>query len=104
MTDNPVRILCVGKDSGLLRSRSAILENAGYEIETVMYTDAESLLMTAAFDLVILSAILGDEEKNHIASIVGWERILTLPKLIFASELLAQVAERLQNASHHSVA
>ncbi len=58
MLGNPARILCIGKDSGLLRSRCAVLTHAGYHAEAVMFAEAESLLRTAEFDLIILSAIL----------------------------------------------
>jgi hypothetical protein len=89
MVNDRARILCIGKDSGLLRSRCAVLTHAGYDAQAVIFCESESLLRTAEFDLLILSAILRDEEKNHIAALVGGTSlILALPKLIFASELL----------------
>jgi hypothetical protein len=105
MVNNQARILCIGKDSGLLRSRRAILAHAGYDVQSVMFAKADTLLRTAEFDLFILSAILRDEERDHIAALVGGTtRILALRKLIFASELLAEVEQRLQHASRGSVA
>src|SRR5580698_2931342 len=96
MLNNPARILCIGKDSGLLRSRCAVLKHAGYDAQAVIFGEAESLLRTADFDLLVLSAILRDEEKDHIAMLVGGPSlILALPKLIFASELLLEVKKRL---------
>jgi hypothetical protein len=99
------RILCIGKDSGLLRSRCAVLSHAGYDAQAVMYGDAENLLRTEEFDLILLSAILNGEEKDHISAIVrGGTPILPLKKLIFASELLAEVEERLRSAKRDVVA
>jgi len=102
---NQARILCIGKDSGLLRSRCGVLSHAGYDAQAVMYGDAENLLRTQEFDLILLSAILNDEEKDHISGIVQGETpILPLKKLIFASELLAEVEQRLRSTQQNSVA
>jgi hypothetical protein len=65
-----------------------------------MYPDAERLLTREPFDLIILSAILSQEEKDHIWTIVGdTPPILTLKKLVFASELLRDVERRLGQVS-----
>jgi DNA-binding response OmpR family regulator len=105
MLGNPARILCIGKDSGLLRSRCAVLTHAGYHAEAVMLAEAESLLQTAEFDLIILSAILSGEEREHISAFVGGTiPILALKKLTFASELLADIEQRLQQTKQASVA
>jgi hypothetical protein len=102
---NQARILCIGKDSGLLRSRCAVLSHAGYDAQATMYGDAEHLLRTQEFDLIILSAILNGEEKDHISAIVnGGTPILPLKKLIFASELLAEVEQRLRSTKRDFVA
>ncbi len=105
MLSSPARILCIGKDSGLLRSRCAVLAHAGHDAQAVMFAEAESLLRTAEFDLIILSAILSGEERDHIATLIGSRvPILALKKLIFASELLAEVEQRLRHAEQDSVA
>jgi DNA-binding response OmpR family regulator len=105
MLGNPARILCIGKDSGLLRSRCAVLTHAGYHAEAVMFAEAESLLQTAEFDLIILSAILSAEERDHISAFIGdTVPILALKKLTFASELLAEIEQRLQRTKQDSVA
>jgi DNA-binding response OmpR family regulator len=105
MRSNPARILCIGKDSGLLRSRCAVLTQAGYHAHAVMFAEAESLLRTADFDLIILSAILTGEERDQISAFIG-DRvpILTLKKLIFATELLAEIERRLPHTERDSVA
>jgi DNA-binding response OmpR family regulator len=105
MLGNPARILCIGKDSGLLRSRCAILTHAGYDARAVMFAEAESLLQTAEFDLIILSAILTGEERDQISAFIGHRvPILTLKKLIFATELLAEIEQRLPHTKQDSVA
>ena len=105
MLSNPARILCIGKDSGLLRSRCAVLTHAGYDAQAVMLAEAESLLRTGEFDLIILSAILSGEERDHISAFIGGTvPILALKKLTFASELLAEVEQRLSRAKQDSVA
>jgi hypothetical protein len=105
MLSNPARILCIGKDSGLLRSRCAILRHAGYDAQAVMFAEAESLLRAAEFDLIILSAILTGEERDQISGFIG-DRvpILRLKKLIFATELLAEIEQRLRHTKRDSVA
>jgi hypothetical protein len=105
MLTNPPRILCIGKDSGLLRSRCAVLTHAGYHAEAVMLAEAESLLRTAEFDLIILSAILSPEERDHVSAFIGGTiPILALKKLTFASELLAGIEHELHRTKHDSVA
>jgi DNA-binding response OmpR family regulator len=105
MTNNRARILCIGKDPGLLRSRCAVLTHGGYDAQAVMFADAERLLRTSSFDLIILSAILNDEERLQIIALVGDPiRILILKKLIFASELLAEVERRLLKTRQDSMA
>jgi hypothetical protein len=105
MIKDPARILCIGKDPGLLRSRCAVLAHGGYNAQAVMFAEAESRLRTDSFDLIILSAILNDEERQQIIAQVGDPtRILILKKLIFASELLAEVERRLLIAKQDSMA
>ena len=105
MLSNPARILCIGKDSGLLRSRCAVLAHAGYDAQAVMFAEAESLLQTAEFDLILLSAILGSEERDRISAFIGGAiPILPLKKLTFASEMLAEIEQRLHRAKQDSVA
>jgi hypothetical protein len=105
MLSNKARMLCIGKDSGLLRSRCAVLDHAGYHAQAVMFAEAKNLLQTEEFDLIILSAILSTEERDHISAFIGDAvPILALKKLTFASELLADVEQRLQRTKQNSVA
>jgi DNA-binding response OmpR family regulator len=93
----PARILCIGKDSGILRSRCAILKDAGYQAQAVFVAAADNLLQQESFDLLILSVILSEEEREHIATIVaGATPILQVTKTILAFELLAEVEQLLR--------
>ena len=96
MANEVHQILCIGKDSGLLRSRCAVLENAGYVAQFVMFDKAQEMLQNERFDLIILSAILNDEEKDAVQVMVGINTpIIALRKMILASDLLAEVDRRL---------
>jgi hypothetical protein len=86
--------LCVGKDAVLLQSRCAVLRHSGYQTQAATLPEAEILLRTETYDLVIISAGLGEWEKGRILSASGRTPTYVLRKLTFASELLAQV-ERL---------
>ncbi len=100
MKISSARILCIGKDPGLLRSRVGVLTHAGYDALDVLFEDADALLGLERFDLIILSAILTDEEKAHIHDIAGDSTpILALKKLVFASELLSDVENSLGTVS-----
>ena len=101
----PAFILCVGKDPGLLRSRCSVLEHAGYRVQTVMCAEADEVLREGGYDLIILSAILNDEEREHISERAEMGTpILTLKKLTFASELLTEVGRKLRPQAQRSLA
>jgi hypothetical protein len=91
------RILCIGKDPGILRTRCAILDDAGYEAQAVFFTDADDLLQRERFDLLILSVILTEEEREHIAKVAARAvPIFQVTKTILASELLHNVKRQLR--------
>jgi hypothetical protein len=64
----PGRLLCVGKDPELLRTRCAVLGSAGYNAKSAVLPEAETLLRTEEFDLIIVSAGLSDWERGRILS------------------------------------
>lgn len=73
-----------------------MLANAGYHARDVLFHGAADLLRTAQFDLIILSASLTDREKQQILELVdGRTPILSLWKMLFASELLRQVEHKI---------
>ena len=98
MLTKRARILCIGKDPGLLRTRVAVLKHAGYDAQAAMFLDADVVLRTGELDLIILSAILKDAERAHIISVVGGRTsILVLKEFIWASDLLAEVDRRIRH-------
>jgi hypothetical protein len=96
MLTKPARILCIGKDFGLLRSRVAVLTNAGYDSQAAMFHEAEGILRMHDFDLIIISATLSDEERDYVAKLVGsGASILAQRNFTLSSDLLAAVGRRL---------
>jgi len=71
-------LLSVGRDQDLLRSRCAVLSSYGYDVKSATVAEAEVLLRTEEFDLVIMSAFLSKLEEDHLISAAGWT-----PTLIF---------------------
>jgi hypothetical protein len=95
MLSGPARLLCVGKDLDLLRTRCAVLSQSGYESESATVLDAELLLRTEEFDLVIVSAFLDEWEKGRVLSAAGKSPTLVLRGLTLAPDLLVEVERRL---------
>ena len=94
------QILCIGKDTGLLRSRCAVLQHAGYAAKYAMFHQTHDALQEERFDLIILSAILTDPEREVVRSIAGINTpILALRKMTLASDLLAEVDSYLPASS-----
>jgi DNA-binding response OmpR family regulator len=88
------RILCIEKDLALVETRCSVLEQAGYDASPI---EAESLLHSQAFDLIILSATLNHEEKRRIIAAAGSKiKILALSELTMPLELLSEVAKLLR--------
>ena len=89
------RLLCVGKDPELLRTRCAVLGSAGYNAKSAVLPEARTLLRTEKFDLVIVSAGLSDWERGSILSAAGKTPTYVLTELTLPDDLLAQVASRI---------
>jgi DNA-binding response OmpR family regulator len=90
------RILTIGIDMGLLETRQALLTSRGYDSVIATPEDVDEKLPSGRFDLVILSAMLSEEEKRLIQSkIPAGTRPLVLEKLVWPEELLRLVAEAL---------
>jgi hypothetical protein len=89
----PARLLCVGSDAVHLKTRCNVLVSVGYTARSVTVAEAELLLQTDGFDLVIVSAFLGEQEKGRILAAVGKTPTLVLTQLTFADDLLIQVEQ-----------
>jgi CheY-like chemotaxis protein len=99
MPTRPTRLLCVGNDSDLLRTRCAVLSQSGYDATSATVTEAELLLLTEEFDLIVVSAFLNEWEKGRILSAAGRLPTLVLRGLTHSSELLAEVERMLAEPS-----
>ena len=87
-------LLCVGKEPDLLETRCAVLTMRGYDAQSAHVSEAETLLLTEKFDLIILSAFLSQSEVDRILAAAGETPTLVLRGLTLAQELVAEV-ERL---------
>jgi hypothetical protein len=94
MLSRAARLLCAGKEADLLQSRCAVLRYSGYDARAASLREAEILLRTEKYDLVIISSCLSEWERGRILSAAGKTPRYVLRGVTFASELLAQ-AERL---------
>src|SRR5882757_3087502 len=95
------RVLCVvkGPYHVAVETRCSILKNAGYDARAAWLEEAQALLRGQTFDLVILSAILSDEEIGLITTAAGRKtQIMILSGFVWPSALLAEVAERLRRS------
>jgi DNA-binding response OmpR family regulator len=95
----PHRLLCTGNEANLLESRCAVLRHAGYDARPATLPEAEILVRTGDYDLVIISAGLSDWDRGRILSAAGKTPTYVLRGLTFASELLAQIERRLSPVS-----
>ena len=93
-SSRPARLLCVGNSGDHLETRCAVLGSAGYDAKSAVLPEAETLLRTDEFDLVIVSAWLEERERERILAAAGKTPALILSELTLAEKLLAQV-ERL---------
>jgi hypothetical protein len=95
MSVNRAQILCVGDEVNLLRLRCAVLDQQGYRSQAATVKEAIDLLRTLAFDLVILSAGLSDDDRNRLLFAAGKTSTLGLRGLIFPQDLIREVEKRL---------
>jgi hypothetical protein len=95
------RILCIGADESLLRTRCAVLAQNGYDAVCSLFSGAEGIILgTKRFDLIVVSAFLSDQEKAEVLAIVaGKTPTIVLEGLTLATELLTLVEGRLAQAS-----
>jgi hypothetical protein len=102
MASRSARLLCVGKELDLLRTRCDVLSQSGYDGQSASLEEAEALLLKEEFDLVIVSAWLTESERDRILAAAGLTPTLVLHKLTFAPELLAEVERRLSSTRQES--
>ena len=90
------RVLSVGVDPSLLKSRQALLSARGYDCTVATPIDVNEMLASGAYDLVILSVMLGEEQKKRIqAKLPPGAKVLSLQYLVQPDELFQQVESAL---------
>lgn len=90
------RVLIVGRDVDLLMIRQVLLRSWGYDSMIATPQDVDEKLQSGRFDLVILSLMLGQEEKRQIqAKLPASTRPLLLKTVVWPDELRRTVAEAL---------
>jgi hypothetical protein len=95
---HPARLLCVGNGLDHLRTRCAVLESVGYIAKPADLPEAQILLRTEQFDLVVISAWLSEWDRGIILSAAGKTPALVLTDLTFGDKLLAEVDRALGNS------
>ena len=94
----PARLLCTGNEADLLESRCTLLRHSGYEAQASTLQEAEILLRTEKYDLVIISAWLSEWERDQILPAAGKTPTYVLSGLTFTSELLGEVERHVAQA------
>jgi DNA-binding response OmpR family regulator len=90
------RVLIVGIDVDLLMIRQVLLTSWGYDSLIATPENVDEKLQSGRFDLVILSLMLGQEEKRKIqAKLPAGTRPLLLKTVVWPDELRRTVAEAL---------
>jgi DNA-binding response OmpR family regulator len=88
----PARILCLGKNPGLLRSRCAVLAHNGYHAEFATIPEGFEQLRTEKYDLLIVSSRLVKENGKLLPAEIP---TLVLDGIVFPTEFLHAVSEKL---------
>jgi CheY-like chemotaxis protein len=97
--ERKTRILCVGNEPDLLQLRCAVLGKAGYDSTTATIPEAEILLLTEQFDLVVLSSRLSKGERTRVLAVAGATKMLALDGVTFPAELLTGIERILRPMS-----
>ncbi len=81
---------------GLLETRRLLLISRGYDAETAGPGAAHQKLVAGGFDLLVLSAMVGEEDRTHILTVVPQgTRTLVLKTLVKPDDLLEMVERAL---------
>ena len=95
MVSHTDHILCVEYKQAELDRRCAILKSAYYAVTAASPRLARIILSSRKFDVIVISA-LNNYDLNGLIKVAGGAEILAFDEPEAASELLKQVAERLE--------
>jgi hypothetical protein len=96
MPSRLARLLCVGRELELLKTRCAVLSQSGYDAIPATLPEAETLLCREQFDLIVVSAWLSEWERGRILAAAGKTPRYVLTELTLADELLGEVGRLLR--------
>jgi protein-L-isoaspartate O-methyltransferase len=92
------RILCLGRDAALQETRRAVLAQSGYDAQSAIIPDGYQQLRNGAFDLVIVSARLAEQNRDEfLPSLPPGTRTLIIKEFFYPKEMLAAVANVLES-------
>ena len=93
VSDMQPRVLTVGVDSSLMKTRQALLASCGYDCVAATPERIDEALAGGNYDLTILSVMLGEEQKERIrAKLPAGTKVLSLEYLVQPDELFDMVA------------
>jgi hypothetical protein len=95
MATRSPRILCLGRDPVLLKSRCAVLTRCGYEAQPATVPEGYEQLKNGAFEVVIVSARLAKENLQLDLSLSVNTQLLVIDGFTRPEELLAAVREKI---------
>lgn len=90
------RILCLGGDTTLLETRCAVLARSGYNAQSAIVPKGYEQLRNGAFDLVIVSTRLAQQDETFRLALPVETRTLAVAEFLFPREMLAAVADLLR--------
>jgi DNA-binding response OmpR family regulator len=93
MTEKRPQILCVGNEPDLLDLRCAILDREGYASSAARLEEADVLLKSGKFDIVIVSARVNEHEKRRVVSLAQDTPLLFLDGVTFPRHLIKDVSD-----------
>jgi hypothetical protein len=86
------------------RIKCAVLGVSGYDAQSATLPEAETLLQTEQYDLVVVSALMSKSETARILAAAGSTPTLVLSGFTLATDLLTQVERLLPQAVYRSFA
>ena len=95
------KILCVENDLAVRETRCAVLKYSGYDAASASPQDAEVVLSSRKFDLIVLSG-LGEFEQHRILNLADGGQVLVLAELTLPDALLTLIEGKLNGPQHRA--
>ncbi len=102
MTNSALKLLCIGHDTTLLQTRSAVLRIHGYAADGVLFNEFDGKLATADYDLIVLSKSITPEECAAIMALKPRStKLISLKAFAAPSKLSGLVEHELASRGVH---